>query len=198
MVGKLTPLQQERRDKILDAAARHFSRVGFAKGDLDEISRIAGVGKGTIYRYFENKNDLFVQTVTYQFERLFEFIWVRVQPVEDPGAAVKMIIDAGIEFLAKNLITIDRILMSEGSSIKELLESVVNCRDKYYQRFAKIINNGIVAGRFRNVHEFIFLRSLDGSLLYLMFEHSRRKEEISIDDIRKNLYTIYLDSLVLK
>ncbi len=37
-----------------------FFRDGFSKANLDEVAQIAGVAKGTLYRYFENKADLYV------------------------------------------------------------------------------------------------------------------------------------------
>ena len=48
------------RRKILDSAREIFFRHGFQKATLDEVASHAGVAKGTLYRYFENKGDLYV------------------------------------------------------------------------------------------------------------------------------------------
>ena len=50
----------QQRHKILDAARRVFFRDGFVAANLDEVAAIAGVAKGTLYRYFANKADLYV------------------------------------------------------------------------------------------------------------------------------------------
>lgn len=47
-------------DRILAAAREVFLRDGFAATNLNEIAARAGVGKGTVYRHFENKAELFV------------------------------------------------------------------------------------------------------------------------------------------
>ncbi|MCP3987357.1 MAG: TetR/AcrR family transcriptional regulator [bacterium] len=48
------------RGRILEAARGVFFRDGFMNANLDEVAQIAGVAKGTLYRYFENKGDLYV------------------------------------------------------------------------------------------------------------------------------------------
>jgi AcrR family transcriptional regulator len=48
------------RLKILESARQVFFRDGFMNANLDEVAELAGVAKGTLYRYFENKADLYV------------------------------------------------------------------------------------------------------------------------------------------
>src|ERR1700689_948044 len=50
----------ERPQEILEAAFTEFSRNGYAMTALDRIAERAGVTKGTIYVYFENKEQLFI------------------------------------------------------------------------------------------------------------------------------------------
>ncbi len=53
----------ERPQEILEAAFVEFSRNGYATTTLDHIAERAGVTKGTIYVYFENKEHLFISMV---------------------------------------------------------------------------------------------------------------------------------------
>jgi len=48
------------RRRILDSAKDVFFRDGFMITNLDEVASKAGVAKGTLYRYFESKADLYV------------------------------------------------------------------------------------------------------------------------------------------
>ncbi|EHH05940.1 transcriptional regulator, TetR family protein [Agrobacterium tumefaciens CCNWGS0286] len=52
-----------KRDQILAGAWRVFKRKGFDAASMNDITREAGVSKGTIYVYFSNKEDLFVALV---------------------------------------------------------------------------------------------------------------------------------------
>ena len=53
----------ERPQEILEAAFAEFSRNGYATTTLEQIAERAGVTKGTIYVYFENKEHLFISVV---------------------------------------------------------------------------------------------------------------------------------------
>jgi len=59
------------REAILEAARECFAREGLECG-IDEIAREAGVGVGTVYRHFPNKDDLVAALVHDRFARLAE------------------------------------------------------------------------------------------------------------------------------
>lgn len=56
-------LAQPKDKRILQAAEEVFSRHGYEKATLDEIIALADVGKGTVYKYFGNKEQLFYKLV---------------------------------------------------------------------------------------------------------------------------------------
>jgi AcrR family transcriptional regulator len=62
--------QERRRTEILDAATKVFAQVGFASTDVQQIAAAAGVGKGTVYRYFPSKEELFLAAVDQGMQRL--------------------------------------------------------------------------------------------------------------------------------
>jgi AcrR family transcriptional regulator len=53
-----------RRAQILDAAAKVFAEHGFHQTTIHQVAEMAGVADGTIYNYFENKDDLLVSLIT--------------------------------------------------------------------------------------------------------------------------------------
>lgn len=53
----------DRRQEIILAATKSFSLFGFKATTMDQIAKIANVGKGTIYTFFENKDILFQEIV---------------------------------------------------------------------------------------------------------------------------------------
>lgn len=48
-----------RRQEIMEAAAKSFSLFGYKATTMDQVAKIANVGKGTIYTFFKNKEELF-------------------------------------------------------------------------------------------------------------------------------------------
>jgi AcrR family transcriptional regulator len=69
--------QSNKRQHILDAAYIVFSRKGFHCATIDEIIALADTGKGTVYNYFVNKEQLFytlVQESCEPFQRRIDAI----------------------------------------------------------------------------------------------------------------------------
>src|SRR5215470_3295526 len=58
-----------RRDAILAAALKEFSTRGFAAARLEDVAQRAGVGKGTIYLHFHDKEALLLERLTDRFVR---------------------------------------------------------------------------------------------------------------------------------
>ena len=56
------------------AAEKLFTSLRYHEISLDDVVHAARVGKGTIYRYFKNKEDLFLQTAQGGFDELCEVI----------------------------------------------------------------------------------------------------------------------------
>ncbi len=65
-------MAKNRKQKILKAAEQMVKNRRFHEITVDDIAAAAGVGKGTIYRYFENKEDLFFQLATGGIDQLCE------------------------------------------------------------------------------------------------------------------------------
>ena len=53
----------DKREAILAAASIEFAERDFHQVLMDDVSARAGVGKGTLYRYFPTKDELFIATV---------------------------------------------------------------------------------------------------------------------------------------
>ncbi|MFD0959843.1 TetR/AcrR family transcriptional regulator [Paenibacillus chungangensis] len=49
----------DRKQQVMEAAARSFALFGYKATTMDGVAKIAGVGKGTIYTFFANKEELF-------------------------------------------------------------------------------------------------------------------------------------------
>ncbi len=66
-----TQKKAESHRRILEAAKEVFFRDGFTAANLDEVAEKAGVAKGTLYRYFDNKAELYVAILSHN-GRIFE------------------------------------------------------------------------------------------------------------------------------
>lgn len=56
-------LNEEKQERVMRSAISEFLANGFEKGNIGDIAKNAGVAKGSIYQYFQNKNELFLFSV---------------------------------------------------------------------------------------------------------------------------------------
>ena len=119
----------ERPQEILEAAFLEFSRNGYAMTTLDQIAERAGVTKGTIYVYFESKEQLFISMV----RELMKATLDTVQDMfERHDGSTADLLRAQFSFIYQHLVEdrrrreVVRMLISEASRFPELA-------DRYHQ-----------------------------------------------------------------
>jgi len=66
--------QADKRRRIMRAVEKLFKSRRVHEIAMDEVARLAGVGKGTIYTHFKDKDDLFFRTATAGFDDLCDFL----------------------------------------------------------------------------------------------------------------------------
>lgn len=54
----------DRKQQIIDAATNSFSLYGYKATTIDQVAKLANVGKGTIYTFFKNKEELFDEIIS--------------------------------------------------------------------------------------------------------------------------------------
>lgn len=65
----------DRRKQIIEAAEKSFALFGYKATTMDQVAKIANVGKGTIYTFFTNKEELFgeiLRSVISEMKRISE------------------------------------------------------------------------------------------------------------------------------
>lgn len=86
------------RDKLLQAAETEFGEKGFHAAAISGITYRAGVALGTFYTYYESKEEIFQDLVSYMSHRTRRWIAERVAGAPDRMAAERLGIEAYIEF----------------------------------------------------------------------------------------------------
>jgi TetR/AcrR family transcriptional regulator, cholesterol catabolism regulator len=86
----LTPSQQERRERMLEATAELAQQGGWDAVQMREVAQRSDVALGTLYRYFPSKEFLLVSVMLSDIEGLADRLAVRPPEGEDP---VERVID---------------------------------------------------------------------------------------------------------
>ena len=100
------------KDTIIKTAQQLFGRFGLNKTTVDEIAKLARIGKGTIYHYFKSKEDIFVEVIDKESQYLKEKILQAVQQADSPKEKLRIFTLTRIRVI-KELANIYYVLQSE-------------------------------------------------------------------------------------
>src|SRR5450432_599594 len=91
-----------RREEILDAATDLFAEFGYSEAVTKDLANKLQVGKGTIYRYFPSKRDLFLATVDRVMRRMRIHVDQAVADIPDLLDSLEEGTRAFLRFFAQN------------------------------------------------------------------------------------------------
>lgn len=99
---KKEKLKAKRQKQILTASMKVFSKSGYQNTDVEKIADLAGLGKGTVYRYFESKRNLFLSTLEWGHNSLRKEIFYATEKIDDYLDRVKIALATYLRFFEKN------------------------------------------------------------------------------------------------
>ncbi len=112
-----------RHDAILAAALEEFSARGYAAARLEDVAQRAGVGKGTIYLHFRDKEALFQELVT---TMLVPFI-ANIEAPPPVGLPIRLVLERLLDLFVREIYGTERrqlirLVMTEGPRFPQLAE----------------------------------------------------------------------------
>lgn len=125
---KFKRLAEKRKHQITSAAMKVFSQKGFSNATTDDIIKEAGIGKGTIYRYFRNKEELFLNVVFEGFDKLRQNMMRETDKIDDPLQRIETAVRTYLSFFEKNAAFID-IIVHQQSEFKKKVTG------RYFEHF---------------------------------------------------------------
>ena len=146
----------ESRRRILESARGVFFSDGFMNANLDVVAQRAGVAKGTLYRYFDSKADLYVAVLAHDggiFEaKLRE--WASVPEIAPP-AMIRQIGRFYYEHWTTNREYFQIFWALENQSVigelpPGVIEEVIKLWSQCVQIVAEIVERGVAQGYFRD------------------------------------------------
>jgi len=96
-------IMSQTRQRLLQAATGEFAREGYARANINRISRAAGFAKGTVYNYFDSKQALMLALIDEIAESHIEFVAASVDQEEDPARRLERFFEAGFAWVTENL-----------------------------------------------------------------------------------------------
>lgn len=140
---------EKRRREILNAATEIFSRFGYYGAKMEDIAKKAGIGKGTIYSYFDSKEALFYEMIKHAIEEYEKGL--------DKALNIEATLEERLHVLCKfhgkylsKYIDITQIIMMEREVFsKDLVKELIGEKTRLFNRVKNAVKDAIYSGELR-------------------------------------------------
>lgn len=169
-----------RKEEIIRAAAELFSQKSYHDVTMDDIAEKVGVAKGTIYLYFDSKENLYLEIMEETYEEI-ESILEKETAKSDPAPVkLKKVLGLIFKFYLQNLDVLRILSRDETHLIREHYEFTEHWRLRRIKLYEKILEKGVNEGSFKTSNTELTALIIFGLVRSVMFYYKTEKNAESI------------------
>jgi len=181
---KITEKKAQKEKKIIEVATRLFADKGYQNTTIEEIAKEAKIAKGTIYLYFNDKQQLF-QNIVKELSHEHEKNQLKIHEYKEWEDKLYQYILLQLKFFQDN-VYLARISLKEMYGLdKAAAEIVYKALDRHINLLTAIIRGGIKDGVFTPVDErktaIAFMGMVNYYIVYEFLESAERNLEETAD-----------------
>jgi len=140
--------KNDKHQRIIEAATRIFARKGFFQAKVSDIAREAGVADGTIYLYFDNKDDILISLFEEQMKAVLDNMISALSKEADPVKKLHQFALTHLSLIEENK-NVAEIIQVELRQSSRFMKEYKNERfAQYLDLIADIIREGQQKGVF--------------------------------------------------
>ena len=136
----------ERKERIIQAATSSFSDYGFKGTTIESVAKIAKVGKGTVYVYFENKEELFDEIVNQTMEQMMTVANEAIQEGLPFHENIRYVLEAILSFRQSHALIIKIVQEARDLQTLEVTETVKKIDEEIIHYLKSLIEQQIAKG----------------------------------------------------
>jgi AcrR family transcriptional regulator len=130
---------------------RAFGARAYHQVRTDHVCRLAGIGKGTLYRYFPSKEELYLAVVEEAFEDLVRRLEAEHAAPAGPAAALGRMLEAIVDTFARHLPVVRLLHQDEARLFLRKRQVIRTRRARIAQLLGEVLQAGAAAGAFRKL-----------------------------------------------
>jgi AcrR family transcriptional regulator len=169
-LADLRQQKTEKRNRIVEAAARVFAQKGYAGAVVADIAVEARIGKGTVYEYFNSKEDLFFAVFEWFQKKTAEAATVRIYSLGGGAADRLMVLNDSLMSLWHEIkdvfvLTMEFWAASSSATMRDRFKAAFKrLYDDYRGLVSSLIRDGINSRDFRgDIHPEAIAAALVGT-----------------------------------
>lgn len=193
-----------RKNQILDCSKKIFSGKGYYETYVEEVIKEAQVGKGTFYRYFKNKEDLFISLLIKFLNEWEEFASIDMSEFKSDNIdeLIKLLITRSFKFFKENE-DLCNIYLRIGPGLNNIFEPyLLRFEQKMLNYIILYIQEGIKLGTIKqdldvelaaNIVAGAFLRV---DYYYFILKKNSGTGQMDIDTMAQTFYEIIMHGIM--
>jgi AcrR family transcriptional regulator len=187
---------EQRCDEILTASCRLFARHGYRQTDVQQIADAVRVGKGTIYRYFPTKEELFLAAVDRMMVRLSAEINDRVEREPDPLERLKLGVLTYLAFFDREADAVELLLQERAEFKTRKQHTYFLHQEANIGKWIELVRGLIEAGRLRKVEPRAVVEVISNALYGTIFTNHFAGRKRTFEEQAADIMDIVLNGLV--
>ena len=168
-VSSRTPAQQaahsRRQAEILEKAVLLFAEHGYANTDTQFLADQLHLGKGTLYRYFPSKEELFLAAVDFGVWKLHEFVCAWVDCTVDPMDRIRQGVRGYLAFFVEHPEVVELMIQERAIFRDQRKSTYFRRRDEFAKHWQDLYRQLIAEGTLRDMPP-ERISNIFGELLY--------------------------------
>ena len=182
MSGAIETEITSKRDRILRAAVDVFARNGYFNAKVSEVAKAAGVADGTIYLYFQNKEDLLVSIFREHTRKYLELLREELTAVSGAAQKIRRTIAFHLRMVGgdRALAVVFQVELRHSLKFMSLFSHLEVA--EYLNFLREIVAEGEASGEFRNLNPQLVAKSVFGILDEMVTSWVLSEKEYSLDE----------------
>ncbi|MBM7623567.1 TetR/AcrR family transcriptional regulator [Sporohalobacter salinus] len=186
-----------KQEQIFTAAIKQFSQKGSTNTTMQQIANAAGVGKGTLYRYFDNKEDLVFSLIKYGINKMTSKVRNALENIQDPVKKLETIIEIQLEFYNQHrgfCKFLTREIWGYQSKFEKHIKEI---RTSNTVIIEEIISQGIEEGKLQEIDAELGSVSLNGMINIIALHWFMFHETFPVEKIKEDLINLYFEGITI-
>src|SRR5215813_3912059 len=140
----------DKPQQIIDAAVKVFARKGYFNSRVSDVAREAGIAAGTIYLYFDTKQEILVTLFREKMAGFVSALRRAIAEEQDTVAKLRRLVRLHFEILEDNpdLAEVVQLELRQGQKLFRGPASQEIAT--YFALISSVLDEGVAAGRFRS------------------------------------------------
>ena len=186
-----------KKEKIINAAAELFARKNYHEVMMEDVAKLVSVAKGTVYNYFNSKEDLYFSIMENRLEKLSSLLKEKTRFESSTIGSLRAFVITLYSFMMLNR---DFFLIFRKETLngeQKFCDNIIALENDIKNIFRDIIFNGITEGLFREIKDDFAVDLILGSIygtVYRAIENNYPHDKIFQE--KQRLYDFILHGLI--